>query len=291
MTKIFALGDFHGKISDSIINKIKKEKPDFILSPGDFCGNKELGKLFFKYLYGKDEESISNKIKKKSEQLEKIAYKDGVKVIIKIKSLGTQTFAVHGNWDPVPYPYDLGGEIKETKKESLKKLQNNLFKFVDFSFYENNNFILIGGGSSTSPGIPSFNLFKKELSDADNYHEKKELLIHFLKARREYTRRKILYKRLFSKAKRISNGRKIVFLTHNCPYKTKLDIIKSKHSHKKVRGKHYGSFLERKIIEKFQPDIVICGHMHENFGQDKIGKSIIFNVGSVANGKYKILNV
>ena len=83
MTKIFALGDFHGKISDSIINKIKKEKPDFILSPGDFCGNKELGKLFFKYLYGKDEESISNKIKKKSEQLEKIAYKDGVKVIIK----------------------------------------------------------------------------------------------------------------------------------------------------------------------------------------------------------------
>ena len=55
MTKILAVGDFHGQISKKLFNRIKKEKPDVILTPGDFCGNQEFVKLEFKY-YGSEEE-------------------------------------------------------------------------------------------------------------------------------------------------------------------------------------------------------------------------------------------
>lgn len=291
MVKIFVVGDFHGKISDKLISKIKTEKPDYILSPGDFCGNEKLAKFFFKYLYGKSEDELSKNIKKESERLEKLAYLGGISVIKKIKLLKIPTMAVHGNWDPTPYPFDLGGEIKETKKESFKKFQNNLFKFVDFSLVETEKFIVVGGGSSTSPGIPSFKYFKEEFQYAENFKEKKMYFIKFLRRRREYSQRKLVYRKLFTKAKKIANGRLIIFLTHNCPYKTKLDIIKSKHAVKSTRGKHYGSYLERKMIEQFQPNIVLCGHIHESSGTDKIKKSRIYNIGSSLDGKFKILEI
>ncbi|MEI7719267.1 MAG: metallophosphoesterase [archaeon] len=291
MVKLFIVGDFHGKISDKLIEKIKKEKPDFILSPGDFCGNEKIGKLFFKYFYGKSEDEVPDKILKESERLENLSFSTGVNVIKKLKQLKIPVFAIHGNWDPTPYPFDLGGSVKETKKESFRRLTDKRFKLIDFSLIEEKDFILIGGGSSTSPGIPSFKSFKEELRESDSYRESGKIFLRFLKVRREYLRRKIVYKRLFAKAKRIANGRKIIFLTHNCPYKTKLDIIKSKHAPKTSRGQHYGSYLERKIIEQFQPEIVLCGHIHECAGTDKIKKSVIYNIGSSLDGKFKILKI
>jgi len=291
MVKLFVVGDFHGKISDSLINKIKKERPDFIISPGDFCGNERWGKLFFKYVYHKSEEEVPPRIKKELVSLEKFSFKDGAGVIKKLKQLKIPTLAVYGNWDPTPYPFDIWGEIKETKKESLGNLQNKLFRFIDFSLVETKEFILIGGASSSHPGIPSFKNLKEELKESDTYFQSKEIILHFLKSRREYLRRKILYKRLFAKARRIANGRKIIFLTHNCPYKTKLDVVKGKYSIKSARGKHMGSYLERKIIEQFQPEIVLCGHIHESYGIDKIKKTIIYNIGSFLDGRFKILNI
>jgi len=290
MTKFFILGDFHGKLSNSIFNKIKKEKPDFILSPGDFCGNKRLGKIIFKYIYHKSYDEVSSKIKKEYEHLEHVSFSAGVSVINKLKKLKITIIAIHGNWDPTPYPYDIGGD-KKLEFGSFKKLEDKTFRLSDFSLIKHKDFILVCGGSSSCPGIPSFDKFKEEFNMSSGYMEKQEALIYFLKARREYSRRKHIYKKLFTKAKRISKGRKIIFMTHNCPYKTKLDIIKNKNAPKSAKKKHTGSFLERKIIEKFQPNIVICGHMHENFGQDKIGKSIIYNAGSAADGKFKILEI
>ncbi len=291
MVKLFVVGDFHGKISKSILSKIKKESPDFILSPGDFCGNEDWGKLFFKYFYGKSKDEVPERIKRESERLEKISYKSGVSAIKSLKQLKIPILAIHGNWDPTPYPFDLGAEIKESETESLRKLEDKIFKLIDFSLVEKKDFILVGGGSSTHPGIPSLDLLKKELRESKGYYEKQKTFIHFIKMKREYLRRKILYKRIFTKAKRIANGRKIIFLTHNCPYKTKLDLVKNKHAHKKAKGKHYGSYLERKVIEQFQPDIVLCGHIHESYGIDKIKKSVIYNIGSSLEGRFKILEI
>ena len=67
------------------------------------------------------------------------------------------------------------------------------------------------------------------------------------------------------------NGIKVIFITHGPPYKTKLDNI---------RGEHSGSKTLRKFIEDTSPDIVICGHIHENFGkEDFIHKTRIINPG------------
>ena len=68
----------------------------------------------------------------------------------------------------------------------------------------------------------------------------------------------------------IKDAEKKVLVTHEPPYGTKLDFI----------GWHTGSRAIREIIEKTQPDVCICGHIHETFGkQDKIGKTLCLNVG------------
>ncbi len=48
--------------------------------------------------------------------------------------------------------------------------------------------------------------------------------------------------------------------------------------------------MEREIIRRFKPELVLCGHMHENQGRDRIGKSIIVNTGSVLENQYAIVD-
>ena len=287
MVKLFVLGDFHGKISSSLFNKIKKEKPDFILSPGDFCGNERLSDLIFKYFYNNSEDKIPSRIKREYNSLEESSFSSGASLIRKLKELKIPIYAIHGNWDPTPYPFDLGGEIKETKKESLRRFANKLFRLIDFSVVEEKDFILVGGAASSSSGISPMKRLKEELSESDSYGEVIGILSHFMKSRREYLRRKRIYYKLFRKAKKIARGRKIIFLTHNCPYRTKLDLVKVNG----LKGTHVGSYLERKIIELFQPDIVLCGHVHESYGTERIKKSTIYNVGSSLDGRFKILEI
>ena len=64
---------------------------------------------------------------------------------------------------------------------------------------------------------------------------------------------------------------KFVFITHAPPFNTKTDI---------VLNHHVGSKSIRKIIEKFNPLLNICGHLHENFYVgDKINRTEIINPG------------
>lgn len=62
-----------------------------------------------------------------------------------------------------------------------------------------------------------------------------------------------------------------IFVTHAPPLNTKLDL---------VNNYHVGSISIRIIIEKFNPLLDICGHLHENFNiNDKIKKTRIINPG------------
>ncbi|MEK7263160.1 MAG: metallophosphoesterase [Bacteroidota bacterium] len=69
----------------------------------------------------------------------------------------------------------------------------------------------------------------------------------------------------------IQQSRMKIFLSHTPPINTNVDKINS--------GKHVGSSSARKFIEEMQPDICICGHIHEAFGVDKIGSTVIVNCG------------
>ncbi len=54
-------------------------------------------------------------------------------------------------------------------------------------------------------------------------------------------------------------------------------------------GKHVGSKILLKAIKKYPPKIVFCSHIHEAKGVKKLGKTIIYNLGS--HGDYKIIKV
>lgn len=54
---------------------------------------------------------------------------------------------------------------------------------------------------------------------------------------------------------------------------------------------HVGSVAVRDAIEKFKPKIVVCGHIHEGMGTDRIGESVIVNPGELSKGNYAIVDL
>lgn len=69
-----------------------------------------------------------------------------------------------------------------------------------------------------------------------------------------------------------------VLISHNPPKDTACDTIGD--------NIHVGSVAVREFIEKKQPDICICGHIHEAKGTDRIGRTVIINPGTLAEGGY-----
>lgn len=69
---------------------------------------------------------------------------------------------------------------------------------------------------------------------------------------------------------KIKDAKKRIMITHAPPYGTTLDAL----------WVHVGSKGVRKVIEEFQPDLALCGHIHETFGKHTtIGKTKVINVG------------
>ncbi|MFP4112642.1 MAG: metallophosphoesterase [Candidatus Woesearchaeota archaeon] len=65
---------------------------------------------------------------------------------------------------------------------------------------------------------------------------------------------------------------KLIVLLHGPPFGTKLDLVGENH----VGNKDYSDF-----IKSIKPNLVVCGHIHENSEKkDKIGDSIVVNPGN-----------
>jgi Icc-related predicted phosphoesterase len=74
-----------------------------------------------------------------------------------------------------------------------------------------------------------------------------------------------------------------IFCPHAPPYGTACDRLRD--------GTHVGSTAVREFIEKAQPDVVLCGHIHESRGVDQIGAARVANPGPVAAGHYAVVEV
>lgn len=284
--RILAIGDFHGKFPQKLWKRIKKENYDLILSPGDYCGNEKLAKLFFKYFYRKREELIPEKIIKENDKLEKISLDSGINIIKKIKSLKKDFYGVRGNWDPSPWEFDIGGEEDVHKEFGLNKFNkvfNKKIKLIDFKLISFDNFLIIGGTSSTYPG--KLKMSKKRMRTLKELEGEEGLKEDIKRIRKHYEKRERNYKKVFKKAEKLGKG--VIFLTHNCPYLTKLDKLKKGPQ----KGKHFGSYLEKQLIKKYKPSLVICGHMHENQGKQRLGKTWIVNPGAALDGKAALIEI
>jgi len=83
--------------------------------------------------------------------------------------------------------------------------------------------------------------------------------------------------------KDIQAARVKIFVPHSPPHNTRVDQIRS--------DQHVGSTSVRKFIEQCQPQIVVCGHIHEARGIDKIGNTTVVNCGPAMNGYYAVLTI
>jgi len=81
----------------------------------------------------------------------------------------------------------------------------------------------------------------------------------------------------------VSGCRVRIFCPHAPPHGTACDRLRS--------GEHVGSPALRALVEREQPDLVLCGHIHESRGEDTIGTSRIVNPGPVASGHYSRVEV
>ena len=74
-----------------------------------------------------------------------------------------------------------------------------------------------------------------------------------------------------------------VFVPHAPPHDTKLDKI--------LLGKHVGSNAVRTLVEEKQPDVLVCGHIHESRGLDTLGKTRMVNCGAAGHGYYACIEL
>ena len=80
----------------------------------------------------------------------------------------------------------------------------------------------------------------------------------------------------------ISDSRYKIALAHQPPRNSR-DLIYS--------GERGGSVGLRRFIEECQPDLLLCGHIHEDRGEAKIGSTKVVNVGEMRRGYYAIIEL
>jgi Icc-related predicted phosphoesterase len=74
-----------------------------------------------------------------------------------------------------------------------------------------------------------------------------------------------------------------VFCPHPPPRGTSCDRLPN--------GEHVGSTAVRSFVDREQPDVVLCGHIHEARGVDTVGATQVVNPGPVGAGHYAVVDI
>jgi Icc-related predicted phosphoesterase len=93
----------------------------------------------------------------------------------------------------------------------------------------------------------------------------------------------INYDPVGEKIKDLRECDKKILLSHAPPHGTDLD--------KTIMGAHLGSEFVKDLIYDEQPDLVICGHIHEGRGVEKLGKTTIVNTGALCEGYAALIDM
>jgi len=256
--RILAIGDFHGKFL--ITRKfLKKNKVDFIVSSGDLPTADKLRDIIRKHWRNLKTGKIKFYEILGLEKTRKLVLEDDLsqhRIFKKLDSLQIPVFLIIGNGD-------YGEAIENTEYAPLKlpykieaecKNSKNVYH-VNLKIKKFRGISIIGLDSTV------FFSFKRDIKKA-----KKKLI------------------KLFKQAKQ-----PVIFLVHEPPFNTKLDKKRVKNSLR--YGQHVGDKLVREVIERFQPILCICGHIHENQGKVKIGKTLVVNTGYGRKGESVLIDI
>lgn len=99
---------------------------------------------------------------------------------------------------------------------------------------------------------------------------------------RYYHSNEEFYESLAKNYRAISDLRLKIVLTHQPPRDAR---------DKLYNGEVSGSIGLRRFIEEFQPDLLMCGHIHEDRGEASIGSTKIINVGELRRGYAALVEI
>jgi len=264
--KFLIIGDLHGNKPNIYFKNF-----DTIIAPGDFCSDKGIRefisvsyKEFLKNPYDyRDWWEIAGKVNAK--KIIKKSLLDGRKILEFLNSFKVPIYIVPGNWDWTmgwgheKWSYLNKNFFKEILIKNLKNIKNIHKKVLNTKYH-----VFVGYGICSGPELYKYRDYERIFKRKD-IEKNKKMYGKLIKK----------YSGLFKKAEK--KNKPIIFLNHNVPFNTKIDMITDKKSPR--YGYHYGSLLTKRMIEKYQPLISIGGHMHEHFGKIKIGKTVCINAG------------
>ena len=237
---------------------------DAIIAPGDFCS--DAAKKYMFEVIRMREKNQKSKIRwydlvgeVKAKQMVKQSLKDGRKVLEFLNKQNVPVYVVPGNWDWARADKDRGLFGKDWFPALINGLNN--IRNLHYKKLSVDGVDLIGYGLSSFPEVPQTAKEKRILG-------KKRLQ----QTKKEFSNSISRLSKLFKKSKH-----PVLFLSHNVPFNTPLDLITWKESPR--YGQHFGSVVARKIVEKHQPLVCIGAHMHEHFTSCKLGKTICINSG------------
>jgi Icc-related predicted phosphoesterase len=282
--KILVIGDLHGRMP-----RIHFKDFDCIVQVGDVCDDRKIGILYKKYfrlLKKKEnlnlgwEEFVKKEIgKRKYDSYERESLRRGNEILKYLDSFGKPIFFVPGNWDQSYGPSRI--------KDLDKNLYSYLKAFYDWYLGDRTNPSLVKGvknlidcpymlhkkfginfiGYGLVSGYESISLRKKKIVEEVS--------------KKDYEKLKKAHDKIVDKLSSVFRRRKkdfpTIFISHDVPHGTKLDLIKDKKNY--AYGKHLGSSIARTMCLRYKPLLCIGGHVHEGYGKDKIGKTTVINAG------------
>jgi len=257
--RILAIGDFHGKVPRNLKKFVKRNRIDLIICTGDICYANRIQWKYWKRLKNESLIDILGKRKLKKLILNKL--KKSKKVLKFFRQIEIPLILVYGNSDITNdnikhYVKHYGVKVKGIEKiikqnKNVKALKCRKIKF--------NDLVILGH------------------SGYRNYKSKKEKFDKFSNK----------WKKDLKRLAKYAKG-DFIFLTHDVPL-GKLDKIRNIKS--PLNGKHIGDEFYLRFIKKYQPFLHVCGHMHENQGKAKIGKTIVVNPGYGRIGEAAIIDL
>ncbi|MEK6857767.1 MAG: metallophosphoesterase [Nanoarchaeota archaeon] len=277
MIRIGIIGDSHGRIPN-----VKFKNVDFMLCPGDFCGDDVRNYMFQAQKANLERKDKDKKIywwnvigeeKAQKAVLESVA--KGRAVLEHLNSFGIPVYVLPGNWDWI-------ADKEKTKywsflktdfyKQNIKGLKNIVD--CDMKLKDVGDYLMVGYGKVSGPEYPQDeDLIAKKTQD------------ELKKAKKEYEKIKKKVNNLFERAEKINKP--VIFFHHNVPYGTKLDQIVNPQS--PMNGRHFGSVIVKEMIEKYQPLLSEAGHMHEHYDKDLIGRTVCINSGFGQNANVLVV--
>jgi Icc-related predicted phosphoesterase len=272
--KILAIGDFHGKFPVKLKKLAKSKEIDLVLCTGDFAGVKQwipLLKKMFDSLGKGENFSIEEYLgRKKYKDLLKKDFSAGERILRELNKLKKKVICVFGNGDWYKRLSEKHG-FNKTYEPFMKKLKN--LKSINRGKAVYKKIKIVGFGGYLNPDVYFTTKGKKAINDSvkQNKKRKKEYILE--------------EKRLM----KLMKSKPAILLTHYTPYKC-LDKMNKKNQIKFSRKGYMGVSSFNRAIRKFKPILVICGHMHENQGKCKMGKTFVVNPGAAVDGKASLID-